>query len=554
MFEFAVRLSDHVSSAANASANATKRLCTAMSELVIAETTATTTAEELAAAHIEMAAASQEAAAAAGESGMAPALESMINPAALATVAVVALTAAASGLAAVLYEGAKASIEASESHRKMLASLSGLAGSAAAGAKTLATIRDLESVVPQNEAQLSDWAKTLMAAGTTDLSKLKDQLIAISSAEALIEGGSDKVKSLLAKMAEFGNTKVKAFALKSLVGTGLSQDEFLRALGMTPKAMAAAVKAGKLTGNQVADAITKALKEKGAGPLASAMDDLSTQWEKFKDNVTKLFEDVDVKPFLDQLKSLLGIFDQSTASGKAFKLLITSAFDALFKVAAKALPYIKAFLLGIAIAALKFYIALKPAATKLGELFAKKPDPNIQKVVIGIGQSMLYWASAVIKVITAIELLVAAVSTVVDWVSSAKAAGSSFVQGLISGIASGAGAVVAAVKGLASSAVGAFKAAMGIASPSRVMFEHGKANVAGGLAGGVEAGAPRVGRAMLQLTSAPPVQSPKGQGGGGNKYTITINAGAGKDGAETAKLVKAALSDLLEQYAAMQGA
>lgn len=468
-------------------------------------------------------------------------------------IALAALAAGAVAAGAVIYEGAKFALASAQAHEKLTASLTGLAGSAAGGEKALAAIRDLEKVLPQSEATLSEWTKTLMAAGVTDLSKLKDQITAISSAEALVAGGGEKVKTLLAGLAEAAAKGTRfRFTTKMLEGTGVTEDEFLKAIGMTPAAMQLAIKKGTLTGAQVGEALTKALKDKGAAGIAAQMNDLGTIWDKFKDSIAKLFEDVDVKPFIDALKDMLSVFDQSTATGKTFHAIITTAFNAIFKVAAAVLPYVKRFLIQLAIGAVKLWIAARPTVAEIQKLFSSKGDNSqidwmnvMAEATLSVFHVMLWLVQGVLRVVHAFQ----AIAGVYD---KAKGAGGSFVQGLIDGITGGASRVVAAVKGLAGSALSAFTSKMGINSPSTVMAEMG-GHMTTGLAQGLEngAGAPRA--SMANLVS--PSQVSSSSSSSSRSLTIgTIEINGVKDGAGAAAMVKAAIADLFEQLADTQAA
>jgi hypothetical protein len=85
--------------------------------------------------------------------------------------------------------------------------------------------------------------------------------------------------------------------------------------------------------------------------------------------------------------------------------------------------------------------------------------------------------------------------------------------------------VVDAVKGLAAGALAGFTGPLQIRSPSRVLWKHGKEDMAGAVAGGVEAGTDDVDDAMGGLGVVPKGGAKGRRGGGAGVYidSLTIN-------------------------------
>ena len=259
-------------------------------------------------------------------------------------------------------------IEASErvSHlTEVFGALSGASeeSAGAAGKAIFDLTRTIAKQLPQSEATIQSWARSLMAAGVTDLTKLQASLKAISGAEALVEGGGEKVRGMLAKLSEASErgTKVK-FSIGQLAGTGVSEPEFLKQIGMTAANFEAAKKHGQITGTAIAEALTRAIGEKAAGPLAGQMGELSTVITKAKDSAMQLLEGVDPKPLVDGIKMLLSVFDATQPSGKLLKDILTGAFDAIFAVAGKLFAFLKTAFLQLMIWGLQVAIWLKPLA------------------------------------------------------------------------------------------------------------------------------------------------------------------------------------------------
>lgn len=486
---------------------------------------------------------------------------SAIGTAAKVTIGVVlGLTAA---IAALVVEGAKLAIEAGEMRAKTLSALSALAGGPAAGAGMLAMIRKLRQDVPDSEQDLTRWAKSLLGAGVA-AKDMDRYLRAVAGANAVVEGGGEKLVSMLAGLTEQaeGVGKLK-FAIKSLAGVGISEKEFINALGMTPQAFALAKKTGKIGGTQIAEAIVKAVQGKTAGALAEQANSLSAIWGRFKEGLMQLFEGVASTPgykaFVSGLKDLLGIFGATTASGKAMKAGITGAFGAIFGWASKVLPYVKIGIEKIIIAALKAYIALKPVVKEfIASGAATRVWNGLVSVVHAFGVAIKIVGYAILGTIRLMAGLSAAGKAFNEWVTAGPKAASALIDGLVSGISSGVARVVAAVKSLGTSVLGALTGILGIHSPSREFAKLGMMAGAGFSEGisasakGVSASASKLGTGAA--AGAKP-QAPQGKVGG-KSLTVNVESGAiqinGAKG-DASSLTEVAVAALFERIAITQG-
>lgn len=503
---------------------------------------------------------------------------SSLELAAMGTAAAVAVAGIAI-VGASLYEGAKASLEAREEVEKLTAQLGALSGGKQSGEEVLGVLRQIEKQVPQNEATVASWAKSLMAAGQTDMGKLSTEIKAIASSEALVEGGGEKVRAMFAKLHEAGmkGTKLR-FSAAMLAGTGVTEQELMAKLGMTPKQLDLAKKQGTLSGDRIADAMAAVLATKGGPVLAQQMDTIPAMMNKAKDSISRLFEDVDISPFTDGLKSLMGLFDQNTASGKTLKLLATTIFSGLFSIVGKVFPYIRQGFLQLAILALKGYIAVQPLVTKFKEFWATHTmgDKLVTLlkgigIVVGVVAVAMAAAGAVaflfanwltIVGVAAGLALAYVVGFVVDsraaimgWVTGAATAASDFVMGLVNGIKNGAGFVIDAVKHLGSSMLGGIKSMLGISSPSVEMMKIG-GHMTAGLEAGVDKGAPSAQGALQSATTPPAVAAAPAAAGGSrsvvNHFQIDVHGGGTAE--DNAKAFRVAIADFFEEMGLMQGA
>jgi hypothetical protein len=479
-------------------------------------------------------------------------------------------------------------IEASERVQHLTEVFGALSGVGEHGAEEMGKAifemtRQVAKGLPQSEAQIQSWTRSLMAAGVTDLSRIQNSLTAIAGAESLVEGGGEKVRGMLAKLNEASQkgTKVR-FSVAQLAGTGVTEEELLKHLGMTPRAFELARKAGTVTGTQIADAMVAALGEKAAGPLAGQMGELSTITTKAKDVFLRLFESVNVKPLVEGIKQFFSVFDEANPSGRVVKDMIVGAFDAVFRVAGKVFEFLKSAFLHLMIWGLEVDIWLKPIIRHFREWFESVNGAHILMtalkgigivigvlavalgVVVAVGiavtSAMTIAATAVIGFVAyLIGMVPKAGEALGDLVYKAVQAAKDFIGGFVDGIKNGVGLVVEAVKHMGSSAWNAIKGALGISSPSKLMFEAGL-NVSRGMSGGISAGTPEVESASSGMVMA---AVPRGGGGGGTS-TITIgdivvhvDGAYGKDaheiGAAVAEVVEEKLASLMNRLSNMSG-
>lgn len=419
-----------------------------------------------------------------------------------------------------------------------------LAGSAEGGKAVTDMVKKLSATLPFASSQISGWAQALMAAGLSG-KQLENSIQAVAAATALMgEQGGAAAENLIKKLAEGGEGAKKI--LDSIQKGGGKSNKLLADMGLTTKDLAAAMgmtvdefAKATLSAEQMNDAITKALKKKGAGPLEDLSNTLPNILQKAREGFMSLFSDLgpSVKPFMAAVKSLFGEFNKGSVVIKLLKPIVTSVFGTLFSWATTAVNAIHKGFLVVAIAALKVYIALKPVIDRIKEIAKSQTFITGLKVVfyglaIAVGLVALpfliviavvaLFIAAFVAIVAALAYVVGAIvdfvsgaaGAIADWVSGAASAAADFVSGLVSGIVSGAGAVVDAVKGLASSALGAFTSALGISSPSKIMLEHGEENIAGAAATGIDKGGQKVDDAMARMGSGEPGGG-KGKGGAG---------------------------------------
>lgn len=474
-------------------------------------------------------------------------------------------------------------IEASEHAERMTATFAALGNTDDAGGKAiLGTVRELAKTLPQSERQVQTWASSLMAAGVTDMTQLRSSLQAVAGAEALVEGG-EKVKGMLANLAEQSErgTKTK-FSLASLAGTGVSESEFLKGIGMTPQNFDAAKKAGTITGEQISKGITEAINAKSAGPLAAMNNELGTVVAAGKDMLSHLFEGLDFSGIGEAAKDFFNLFDLANPSGQAIKAGIGGAVKWLGEVLVDAIKIGKHLFLEIELGALLAYNFLRPlvhsfidAAESTGFLSAAWEGIKIVAlgVAVGIGAvivAAVAFGAAVVVGIAAIAAFISAIpdaiAALIDftvkadqaigkWVASGWNAATDFVAGMVKGIVDGTGAIVKAAENMAGSAWTAVKNTLGIHSPSTVMMAAGQ-NTSEGFAQGIESGHGRVSDASSGL-AAKPMQAAGGSTSSSssvsNNFDIHITAKDNATAHELLGLFEETMASLQDRYALSMG-
>lgn len=353
---------------------------------------------------------------------------------------------------------------------------------------------------------------------------------------ALGEGAGSAIKGLLTTSHAMRRFTLGARDLygeyEALKGTGLSKADVFAALakntGQSIQSVEQALRMGRVSFKQGALALEAALKAKFGKTIELQLLSASNQFNRFKENLGLLFRNVNIEPLLKALQSVLRLFDQNTAAGKAMQTLFTVAFTGLANTIAAIAPYARAIFIGMAIGALQLYIALKPAIAKLKELLGGPSESGLM-TALKMGK---YFVFALAAAFTASLVPIALLGSAIYAVGSALAAIggvasrvlqtiASFIVGVVSkfksinlldvaknlmksfadAITAGAGWVWDAIKGVGKGIVKAVMSALEIGSPSKVMKRMGRWTLEGYVQG-VEAEAPTVQRAFADIKPA----------------------------------------------------
>lgn len=533
-------------------------------------------------AHSSAAMASMSGAAGASGGGLAS-LTAATGPLAIGLTAVAGAVAVTIGLfGSLALAGAHMALEATEGKQAMIGMFSALGGGVSVGQEVEEMLGGLSDKIGITKDELAPLTKSFMAMGVEGTAALEKITLAAISAQAIMgdPSAAKAFESLTAKIqvaAQTGNgLKIPEKGLKSLAEMGLRVDDVAKQMNVSSKTLAAQLAAGSVNAKQFGDALQNALIEKGAGPLQIMGSKLSNLKKMFGQSVEDMFEDLgkSTGPFLVQLKSLLSIFSQNTASGRAMKTSIEGAFQGIFAAATRVVPYIKHFFLDVIIWSLEAYIAIKENWT------------TIESVMTGVGIAvglvavpmLLIAATIAAPFIIATSAVVALgvglawlAGTLTSFAVDAEQAGVNIVSGLVNGIMGGLGRIKDAAVAMGKSALDGVQGFLGMHSPSTVMLKMG-GFTAEPFAAGIQGGADKVSQAGRDLGAAATGGTSEGMNAADYKASVTSRGGdSGKGGGTTfnggitltiqapqgvtnaLELTETALATLFERLALQQG-
>lgn len=330
-------------------------------------------------------------------------------------IAITVITAIVAALGVATLAMASFALQVTGARNALLAQLGAATGSAAAAREVAAAIDDIAAKTPVARDTLEQMGRALAVAGLKggELKGALESLAVVAGTAGTDAAG--KLQALIEKASAAGSFQLTT---KSLLGTGLSEGDVIGALAAklhkSIPDIKAALKAGKVSVADGVDAINAAVRQRFGDANAAQMLNFDVQITKLKENLAKLFEGVDTKPFLSALHDLLSIFDSSTESGKAMKAVITTVFSGLFAVAGAVLPYVKALLLGMWAAGLSFYNALKPLGRALASAFGdgKTSATGLEAAMLA-GKVVMWTLIGVLASLAAVMLVVAVLSAII---------------------------------------------------------------------------------------------------------------------------------------------
>jgi len=440
-----------------------------------------------------------------------------------------------------------------------------LTGSAALGTEFNAIIRQLSGEVPLAKDKIAGLAQelSLLKLGRRDL---QAGLTAIAfTTSALGESAGSAVKSIVQASAE-----AKRFSLgmrdmfgefTGLKGTGLKSADVIGALAAQLKISRGAAEEQLRMGRVSLAMGMRALEEAGRGRFGKIvglqMLDFPTQIAKAKDALQGMFAGVNIEPLLKGLREFLTIFDTSTVRGRGMQAVLTVALESIAEILGVLLPIGKEVFLGMAIMALRFYLAVRPIGRAIKDFLVQLGAGENSMTWLNVGKA-IFIAMAVAAGVLALmvglvvgpflilgqAMLVVArlgdmafkwlTTTIVDLYNYINQidlgeAATNMVRGLAMGIIANAAAVTSAMEGLATSAISAFKNKMLMRSPPKVFVDIGRA-IPLAAASGVERETSALAGATANMGAAAiggalGGAGDGGAGGGAAQSSITVTIG-----------------------------
>jgi hypothetical protein len=457
-------------------------------------------------------------------------------------VALVGIAAAAAYAAVSLTKYAFASADAARSSR--LFSEAAL-GSAAAGYELEMVVDQMSDLAPGLAAKLKDVGRSLADVNIRgrDAQRTLNTFGIVATARGEAAAGAIKgiaEASRITGRLALGPLNRITGEFDSLKGTGIKSADVFKALGSVMNKSADSFKNAKTTGlvpfKEGLKAIELAAQMSLGGVVAKQMISLSSQAEKLKENVAKLFSGVVIDKFLEGLKTVTDLFDQNTVTGYILREVFTAVFTKIATLAALAFPYIVAGIKGVVFGVLLFAKVAKQAYVALSAFFGggTKADGIMTAFRLGamavgavvgsvVGLALAFVALGAVaaialapiwipfalvalaiygavKAIDAIDGALDGIGKSIADIDLAASAGK-MMDGLVKGIKSKIADVKSAILEVSSAITGAFDSDQEIKSPGRKAMRGGK-HVVEGHALGMVQNVPMVTRASLAVSNA----------------------------------------------------
>jgi hypothetical protein len=342
---------------------------------------------------------------------------------------------------------------------------------------------------------------------------------------------------------------------------------------------------GQVTARDGLDALNSLLTRKNKTALDIAKMDPAKMFDKFKETLTNLFEDVDLTPVSEALGLVTKMFDRTTVTGKSFKMLMDGVVKLVGWGIKEIVPVIGAVIDYVTLAGLKIYLALIPTFGTIrrvmkalhldggtfGDMMINKFGA-VLKIIEGLGKALAIVGSGVevgVRLLSgkdagaAGDKLGSQVYEALHPKEGMFGAGASIVDGLSGGMLSKVGLIEKTSETVAQAVPNTVAKKLDMHSPSRVLVAQGK--MAGdSLAIGLDksegpAALDGLGKQTGGATSATPVA--RGGATAGAATGATYNFGdfifngvaTGADPQEIARSVYVQFTEQLEQLATQLG-
>lgn len=442
------------------------------------------------------------------------------------------------------------------------------AGSAIAGTELVAVVSQLARRLPIAREKLDEIAKGLIDAKLAG----RDMQNALTAIGIVASARGQQAASAIENIAKQSGA-LRRFMLGArdvrgefvaLAGTGIKATDVYEAvaktLGISVAQAQQKVLSGTISMKQGMEILANVAQNKFGGTIAGQMILLTTQIDKAKENLGLLFAGVNIDKFLTGLSTITAMLSQDTYTGYALKTIFSSALTGFFDTASAAFPYVRAFLIGIAISALTVYLTFlrikKAISEAIGPLNPLKDKVDGIKVAmyagigivgalvgifialaVAIGMALLplIVLGAVIALVIAGALFIGqafqkgmtyVIAAVVGaWNKLSEVNlweyGANAIQSLIKGVLSKAGALAIAVATVAGIIPATTATTLDMHSPSKIAFKQG-AFYTKGMIGGAESEKDRLEQATAGIAAAAVRGGASGgsMGGAGERFSV----------------------------------
>lgn len=356
-------------------------------------------------------------------------------------------------------------------------------------------------------------------------------------------------------------------ALEGMAITGAVQGE---AMARRFASMAAGASRAGGSVRALADIVRSRL----GGLAARRMLDLDVQVQRLRDNFGRIFGDLRIEGLLRALNEITSMFSQSSATGRALKVIVEGLFNPLFDAAGRGAPIMRAFLQGMTIGALvltaevlRLSIAFQRAFGSSSILrglnaqnLALKAGIAVVALFVGALGAVAVVAGTVVAILGALAagyyVVVASIRNMLGAMGrlvvllreTNQAVGTAIVDGIVNGIRAGISRVRSAVTDVANAARGALESVLRIQSPSRVFAELGL-QIPAGLAAGIEEGSGAAQDAADAMVT--PTEPGSARLGGSTTHVsieggIHVHAQNGEQARDIAEGIREQLAEILE--------
>lgn len=454
--------------------------------------------------------------------------------------------------------------------RDLARSLSSVGALSAAGGPVVAGILAVAGAMAALVAGVAAATAALVAYGIAQAEARRNELLQLEGLTRLrniygVAAGS--ARDLQAAIDRVASSSVQGRAEINGMAQGLYRAglrgralrESLEALSIVEAAQGAAGVA-RLRGRIIADARAGRSAQRLADVQARLGDlarrralSLDVQARKLRENLSALFDDVDIEGFLGELNELTKLLSTNSVVGRGLKSIIDAIFPPMLSTLRTLRPIAQAFFEGLVIGALLLTVQILRLRNWLRDTFGDSEffaNLDLVKVALyaGVAAFGVFTVAVVAAVagLTALAAMVAFVAapvviTVAAFVSLGAAIGaaigylvdtdwaalgSRIIDGLVNGIRGGIDRVRGAIRELGNRARQAFEQVMAIRSPSRVFAGLGF-QLPAGIEQGIEQGTPRVAGAVERMVDVPAEALGDGGPGAGARAGSQVHVSVG---------------------------